>query len=73
MYLPPYFPFLNPIENMFSKWKEHVRRMNPTNEQVLMELIEDGANLISREDTDGYFRNMLSYIPRCLNRKEILD
>jgi transposase len=73
MYLPPYSPFLNPIENMFSKWKEHVRRTNPTNEQTLMRTIEDGANLISSEDTDGYFRNMLSYIPRCLNRDEIPD
>ena len=25
-YIPPYSPFLNPIENMFSKWKEIVRR-----------------------------------------------
>lgn len=73
MFLPPYSPFLNPIENMFSKWKEHVRRGNPENEQNLMQLIEDGACLVSNEDTDGYFRNMLSYIPRCLNREEIKD
>jgi transposase len=23
--LPPYSPFLNPIENLFSKWKEIIR------------------------------------------------
>ena len=25
MYLPPYSPFLNPIENLFSKWKLLIR------------------------------------------------
>ena len=25
LYLPPYSPFFNPIENMFAQWKGHVR------------------------------------------------
>ena len=33
--LPPYSPFLNPIENMFSKWKPHIRQARPENEAVL--------------------------------------
>ena len=31
LYLPPYSPFLNPIENMFEKWKESIRESKPNN------------------------------------------
>lgn len=73
LFLPPYSPFLNPIENMFSKWKEITKRSNPQTEQDLMSAIENGAGLISEEDCDGYFRNMFSYIPRSLNSETIED
>lgn len=32
-YLPPYSPFFNPIENLFSKWKDIVQRARQINEQ----------------------------------------
>jgi hypothetical protein len=35
VYLPPYSPFLNPIENCFSKWKNHVLRAVANNELSL--------------------------------------
>ncbi|KAF7697659.1 Insertion element IS630 uncharacterized 39 kDa protein [Cucumispora dikerogammari] len=73
LYLPPYSPFLNPIENMFSKWKEHVKRGNPINEVDLFNLISQGATLISSTDTDGYYMNMIRYIVRSLNREVIVD
>ena len=38
-YLHPYSPFLNPIENMFSAWKEFVRRERQTSEKTF-----NGAN-----------------------------
>ena len=31
IFLPPYSPFLNPIENMFSKWKQVIRAKRPAN------------------------------------------
>jgi len=71
LYLPPYSPFLNPIEYMFSKWKEIVKRMSPTWEMDLLQAIEDGANMITSNDCEGYYRNMLSYITRCLNNEII--
>jgi transposase len=40
MFLHPYSPFLNPIENMFSKWKNLVKRLNPCNEEALMDFIK---------------------------------
>ena len=54
LFLPPYSPFLNPIENMFSKWKEHVRRENPQNESHLLELINNGSQLISSKNCEGF-------------------
>jgi transposase len=73
LYLPPYSPFLNPIENLFSKWKESVRRSSPNNEEQLLSLIENGAELITSEDCSGYYRNMFRYIRRSLNGEIIED
>ncbi|KAF7685898.1 hypothetical protein CDIK_3353, partial [Cucumispora dikerogammari] len=73
LYLLPYSPFLNPIENMFSKWEKHVKRGNPINEVDLFNLIFQGASLISSTDTDGYYMNMIRYIVRSLNKEVIVD
>ncbi|KAI5151529.1 hypothetical protein ENBRE01_2199 [Enteropsectra breve] len=35
MYLSPYSSFLNPIENLFSKWKQEIRSRNKTKEETL--------------------------------------
>lgn len=71
LFLPPYSPFLNPIENAFSKWKEFIRRNNPNTEQELISLIESGANAISTENCNNFYRHMLGYIPRCLRELAI--
>lgn len=73
MFLPPYSPFLNPIENMFSKWKEFSKRANPRCESELMLSITNGKDLITATDCEGYFRNMHSYMLKCLNSEAILD
>ncbi|KAI5154465.1 hypothetical protein ENBRE01_3387, partial [Enteropsectra breve] len=70
-YLPPYSPFLNPIENMFAKWKQTVRRMRIQDEDDLIVAIQDGSRLISPADCNGFFRNMIGYLPRCLLKEEI--
>ena len=72
-YLPPYSPFLNPIENLFSKWKTIVKRANPQNEGELMTAIQQGASLITSQDCDGYFCNMYRYIEKCVLGEEITD
>ncbi|XP_061514175.1 uncharacterized protein LOC133393386 isoform X1 [Anopheles gambiae] len=73
VYLPPYSPFLNPIENLFSKWKNLVKRANAQNEQELMEAITNCANLVTSQDCEGYFRNMGAYLARCLRGEVIED
>jgi transposase len=73
MFISAYSPFLNPIENMFSKWKEYVRNMRPQNEAHLLELISAGGETISSADCDGYFRHMLGAFHRCINRQPIIE
>ena len=48
-FLPPYSPFLNPIENMFSSWKHNVIKLEPSDEETLFQYIIDGAQLIKPE------------------------
>lgn len=73
MYLPPYSPFLNPIENLFSKWKEIVKRANPLTVEEVMTAVENGKDLITASDCENYFHHMWSYIPRCLRDETIND
>jgi len=72
-YLPPYSPFLNPIENMFSKWKEFTKRQRPNNEAELMIAIENGKQTINASDCAGFYKNMLKYIRKCVNNEIIED
>lgn len=73
LFLPPYSPFLNPIENMFSKWKQSIRIENPNNESELFDLIENVNNLISSQDCAGFYRNMHKFLPKCLKRLAITE
>ncbi|KAF0989548.1 hypothetical protein HZS_2724 [Henneguya salminicola] len=68
-----YSPFLNPIEYIFSKSTEQVKRGSPKNKTKPMNLIKNGSKLITSEDVEGYHQNMSSYITRCVNGEEIFD
>lgn len=72
-FLPPYSPFLNPIENMFSKWKGIVKKTCPQNEADLFNSIQNSIQTISEVDCEGYCRHMLAYIPRCISNECIVD
>ncbi|OMJ15724.1 hypothetical protein AYI70_g7064 [Smittium culicis] len=72
LYLPPYFPFLNPIENLFSKVKNYVRYSKPENESDLFNKINEGFESVTREDCNGYYRNMNKYLISS-GRREIIE
>jgi len=71
--LPPYSPFLNPIENMFAKWKQSIRQSRPLCEEDLIKLINNVDNVTSPGDCASYYRYMFRLIPRCINREAIVD
>jgi transposase len=72
-FIPPYSPFLNPIENMFSQWKQKVKSCRPNNEKELMEMIDSSFDTISPEDCAGYYRRLLKMLSRCLKGEKIQD
>lgn len=71
MYLPPYSPFLNPIEEMFSKLKSIVRRVEPRNLQDLLEGIRNAHTRITANDCHGYFEHMKTFIQPSLDKENI--
>jgi transposase len=72
-YLPPYSPFLNPIENMFSEWKQMVRSSNSQCEASLLDSIDSSFERISGEHCHNYYTHMFNMALRCLNMEDITD
>lgn len=73
LFLPPYSPFCNPIENMFSKWKQNIRQARPSNEEELFKMIGNVNNLITSDDCNSYYRHMFGFISKCINKEPIVD
>ncbi|KAI5152178.1 hypothetical protein ENBRE01_2629 [Enteropsectra breve] len=72
-YLPPYSPFLNPIENLFSQWKQCVRSLNLESEEQILSYIENSSFLILSTHCRNYFIHMLSFMARCIQREPVID
>ena len=72
-YLPPYSPFLNPIENVFSVWKNLVIRKKCQNEVDLKDAIESCFSDITYEHCDGFYRKMLRYVTMSSRGETILE
>ena len=71
MFLPPYSPFLNPIENIFSVWKNLVIRAQAKDERQLKDLIDSNFLCITSGHCDSFYRKMLRYIQKAENREVI--
>ena len=55
LYLPPYSPDFNPIENMFSKLKALLRKAAERTVEGLWRAIADCIPLITRRECANYF------------------
>ena len=55
LYLPPYSPDLNPIEEAFSKVKEILRRAEARSREALIEAIGKALRAVSSHDARGFF------------------
>lgn len=49
-FLPPYSPDLNPIENLFSKIKQIVRRIKPRDFDSLLDAIAEAIQAVTHSD-----------------------
>ena len=55
LFLPPYSPDFNPIENMWSKVKAHLRGAKARTYDNLVKVIGQALATISPKDAKGYF------------------
>jgi transposase len=55
--LPPYSPDFTPIEEMFSKFKESLRRLGARAKDQLDEAIGEGLGMVTSQDILGWFRH----------------
>ncbi len=54
-FLPPYSPDFNPIENMWSKVKTHLRATKARTQETLFTAIGRALETITSQDAEGYF------------------
>jgi len=62
LYLPPYSPELNPIEEMFSKIKHYIKKHKPRTLSDLFKIIKEGFQTVTLKDIIGYFNHADSFI-----------
>lgn len=72
-FLPPYSPFFNAIEFMFSQWKCIVRRRSPNNDQELMEAIDGFKNILSVEECENYVKHVTNNTIKCLSGVNVFE
>ncbi|XP_049914950.1 uncharacterized protein LOC126399166 [Epinephelus moara] len=71
LHLPPYSPFLNPIEEFFSAWRWKVYERNPQTRIPLLQAMEDACGDVTAEACQGFMRHCRRFFPRCLAREDI--
>lgn len=57
MYLPPYSPDLNPIEEAFAKLKALLRRGEARTREALVEAMGRALSAVSASDARGFFEH----------------
>jgi transposase len=57
VYLPPYSPDFNPIEQAFSKLKSYLRAACARSQDMLIEVIGKALSTITVSDAEGYFEH----------------
>jgi transposase len=57
LYLPPYSPDLNPIENSFAKGKSILRKAKIPDADKLLSFLEQSPKYFTPNDCKGYFKH----------------
>lgn len=69
LFLPPYSPFLNPIEECWAKLKANVRRNPLSSQDKLSPRVLEAAHTITAQDCQGWIRHSESFWQRCLDKE----
>jgi transposase len=57
VYLPPYSPDLNPIEEAFSKLKALLRKAGARTREALLEAMGRSLDAVTADDARGFFEH----------------
>ncbi|KAG2195265.1 hypothetical protein INT46_001996 [Mucor plumbeus] len=68
LFMPPYSPFLNPIE-CWSKIKQNIQRNPLKKGDELKPRIVEACKTVTVEDCQGWIRHAETYWDRCLNKE----
>lgn len=71
LFLPPYSPQLNAIEEFFSKWKHNIKSRNSNTSEELQTAIHCGYLNINANDCDGYFRNVRKFALKAIKKENL--
>ena len=71
LYLPPYSPFLNPIEEFFSAWRWKVYDLRLQAEVPLIQAMEEACDQMEVVAMQGWIRHSRRFFPRCLANDNI--
>lgn len=72
LYLPPYSPFLNPIEECFSKIHTSVCLQRAANTNSLIRSVEIAFKTVTSDDLRNWFKHSRAYHTMALRREKIL-
>ncbi|KAL6477133.1 hypothetical protein MHYP_G00156320 [Metynnis hypsauchen] len=70
-FLPPYSPFLNPIEEFFSAWRWKVYDHQPHTQMSLLTAMDAACEDITADACRGWIRHSRRFFPRCIAREDI--
>jgi len=70
LYLSPYSPQLNPIEEFFGKWKHYVRSANSNTVGELEIAIMAGCSSITSSDCLGFYSDVRRWALKAVRREE---
>lgn len=70
LYLPPYSPQLNPIENWFSEVKSKIRKINYTGEKQLLDIMNRTLKEYENHDFNNYFKGILKHVEKGINKEK---
>ncbi len=71
LFLPPYSPFLNPIEELFFSWRWKVYDHQPHDQMSLMDAMNAAYLDISAKDFQGWIRHARTFFPLCIALDDI--
>lgn len=71
VYLPPYSPELNPIEQFWKDLKDRVRRGKLNDVEDLTSRIIEGSEYVPVEQLQNFIQHSINCFPECLNKESL--